>query len=114
MTIEYNRFVCAQTVQFSERKRVIVMNRNIVLLILIIILAAVAIYIDLPNSPGIHIALGPIKADSDFDIRQGLDLQGGVQVLLVADMPADQEIDAASMKQVATIVENRVNALGLT
>jgi protein-export membrane protein SecD len=90
------------------------MNRNIVLLILIIILAAVAIYIDLPNSPGIHIALGPIKTDSDFQIRQGLDLQGGVQVLLVADVPADQAVEADAMRQVATIVENRVNALGLT
>ena len=90
------------------------MNRNIWLLILIIVLALVAIYIDLPNSPGIHIALGPIKFDRDFDIRQGLDLQGGVQVLLVADLPADQEIEAEAMRQVATIVENRVNALGLT
>jgi preprotein translocase subunit SecD len=90
------------------------MNRNIVLLILIIILAAVVIYIDLPNSPGIHIALGPIKYDRDFNVRQGLDLQGGVQMLLVADVPADQEVGADAMKQVATIVENRVNALGLT
>ncbi|MBN1137920.1 MAG: protein translocase subunit SecD [Anaerolineae bacterium] len=90
------------------------MNRNIGLLILIIVLALVAIYIDLPNSPGVHIALGPIKIDSDFDIRQGLDLQGGVQVLLLADLPADQEIEAGAMSQVATIVENRVNALGLT
>ncbi len=90
------------------------MNRNIVLLILIVVLALVAVYIDLPSSPGIHIALGPIKIDSDFNIRQGLDLQGGVQVLLVADVPADQQIEAEAMKQVATIVENRVNALGLT
>lgn len=90
------------------------MNRNIWLLILIIVLALVAIYIDLPSSPGIHIALGPIQIDKDFDIRQGLDLQGGVQVLLVADLPADQEIEEGSMRQVATIVENRVNALGLT
>jgi len=90
------------------------MNRNIWLLILIIVLAAVAIYIDWPGSPGIHIALGPIKYDRDFDIRQGLDLQGGVQVLLVADVPADQPIEDGAMRQVATIVENRVNALGLT
>ena len=83
------------------------MNRNIWLLILIIVLALVAIYIDLPSSPGIHIALGPIQIDKDFDIRQGLDLQGGVQVLLVADLPADQEIEEGSMRQVATIVKPR-------
>ena len=89
------------------------MNRNIVLLILIIVLAAVAIYIDLPNSPGVHIALGPLKVDGDFKVRQGLDLRGGVQVLLVADVLTDT-VDAEAMQQAVTIVENRVNALGLT
>jgi len=89
------------------------MNRNIVLLILVIvILALVVVYIDLPNT-GIHIALGPIKIDRDFKVRQGLDLQGGVQVLLVADVPTDT-VESLAMQQVQTIVENRVNALGLT
>src|SRR5690606_24500915 len=36
------------------------------------------------------------------------------QVLLQADVPADQPITKEEMQQVTTIVENRVNALGVT
>jgi protein-export membrane protein SecD len=88
-------------------------RRNIVLLVLILILALVAAYIDLPSSPGIHIDLGPISIQRDFEIKQGLDLQGGVQVLLEADLPEGQEIEAGSMEQAARIISNRVNALGV-
>ena len=59
-------------------------SRNSILLIVIISLALVAIYIVIPSSPGLHIDLGPIQVDRDFEIKQGLDLQGGLQVLLVA------------------------------
>lgn len=88
-------------------------SRNIVLLILIIILAAIALYIVVPNSPGLHIALGPIDIQRDFEIKQGLDLQGGVQVLLEADLDTGQELEPGSLDVAATIIGNRVNALGV-
>jgi protein-export membrane protein SecD len=88
-------------------------SRNVILLIIIAILTLVAVYVDLPSSPGLHINLGFIKANRDFEIKQGLDLQGGLQVLLEADLPADQKVDAAAMSQVAAIISNRVNALGV-
>ena len=47
-------------------------------------------------------------------IRQGLDLQGGQQILLEADLPADQSIPAQSMEVAANVIENRVNALGVS
>jgi preprotein translocase subunit SecD len=47
-------------------------------------------------------------------IRQGLDLQGGQQILLEADLPADQDIPAQSMDIAAGVIENRVNALGVS
>jgi preprotein translocase subunit SecD len=47
-------------------------------------------------------------------IRQGLDLQGGQQILLEADLPADQDIPAQSMEVAADVIENRVNALGVS
>jgi protein-export membrane protein SecD len=83
------------------------------LLILIIILAAICIYIVLPNGPGLHISLGPIDIQRDFEIKQGLDLQGGVQVLLEADLEPGQELESGSLDVAATIIENRVNALGV-
>ncbi len=47
-------------------------------------------------------------------IKQGLDLQGGTQVLLEAKPAADQQVTADDMQTVKTIVERRVNGLGVT
>ncbi len=84
-------------------------NKNWILLTIIIILALVAGYVDLPKSPGLHIG----SFSLDFEIKQGLDLQGGLQVLLEADLPPDQDIEAGAINQAAKIIGNRVNALGV-
>jgi protein-export membrane protein SecD len=89
-------------------------SRNIILLVAILILTLVVIYIGLPNSPGIHLELGPISIQRDFEIRQGLDLQGGLQVLLEADVPPDQALEPGSLDVAAQIIDSRVNALGFT
>lgn len=47
-------------------------------------------------------------------IHQGLDLQGGLQVVLEADMPPDQELQEGAMEAARVIVDNRVNGLGVT
>lgn len=47
-------------------------------------------------------------------IRLGLDLQGGLQVLLEADVPDDQEVTADAMNTARQIVDRRVNAIGVT
>ncbi len=88
-------------------------TRDIVLLVCIIILAAIALYVVVPGSPGLHISLGPLQIDRDFEIRQGLDLQGGVQVLLEADLEAGQALEPGALDVAASIIENRVNALGV-
>ncbi|MBU4225201.1 MAG: protein translocase subunit SecD [Chloroflexi bacterium] len=46
--------------------------------------------------------------------RLGLDLQGGLQVLLEADLPANTAIDADALSVARTIIENRTNALGVS
>jgi len=80
------------------------------MLALIIVIAAIAIWMDLPNNPGIHIA----GINRDIETRLGLDLVGGVQALLEADLPEGTEIDAETMRTATRIVENRVNGLGVT
>ena len=52
-------------------------------------------------------------ARRDIALHLGLDLQGGLQVLLAADVPKGQKLDAASMETARRVVENRVNSLGL-
>ena len=42
-----------------------------------------------------------------------LDLQGGLQVLLEADVPAETEIDSAQMEIAREIVQQRTDALGV-
>jgi preprotein translocase subunit SecD len=91
-------------------------QRDVNLLVFIILFAAALIWIDLPGNPGIHIRLGSLEIDKDLRLHQGLDLQGGLQVLLQADVPPDLEasFDARTMEAARVIVENRVNGLGVT
>jgi protein-export membrane protein SecD len=89
-------------------------ERNTALLVGIVILAIVLIWIDLPNNPGIHVHWSFINIDKDIWVHQGLDLQGGLQVLLEADVPEGTEIDSEAIDTAKVIVENRVNGLGVT
>ena len=78
-------------------------------LVIILVIVAVAIWIDLPNNPGIHIG----GINRDIDTRLGLDLVGGVQALLEADLPEGTVIEVEKMRTATRIVENRVNGLGV-
>jgi preprotein translocase subunit SecD len=81
-------------------------NRQIVLLVVILALIGAAIWILLPNNPGLF--------SKPIQLRLGLDLVGGVQALLEADLPAGTAISQESMTTARKIVENRVNGLGVT
>ncbi len=81
-------------------------NKSLILIVVVIMLA---IYIVVPNSPGIPFGENP----KEFVTRLGLDLVGGVQALLEADLPAGSNIDSEAMRTATTIVENRVNGLGV-
>ena len=91
-------------------------QRNISLLVFILLLTAALIWINQPNNPGLHLTTGNFSIDRDIRIHQGLDLQGGLQVLLQADVPPEQEVDfdARTMEAARVIVDNRVNGLGVT
>jgi len=86
-------------------------------LTIIVLIALAALYVDLsiehPDFVKNLLFWQPIN-QRDIALRLGLDLQGGLQVLLAADVPEGQELDTASMETARRIVENRINALGLT
>lgn len=88
-------------------------QRDMTLLMVIIILALFAAWVVWPNNPGLHIHLGPVRLDRDIRTHLGLDLQGGMQVVLEADPVPGQEVDAEAMGAAKAIVENRVNGLGV-
>ncbi len=79
-------------------------------LILIFIIAVLAIWLDLPNHPGIHF----LGIEKEIKTYLGLDLIGGTQALLEADVPKDQKVEAQQMETARKIIENRVNGLGVT
>jgi len=84
-------------------------ERNYALLVVIIFLALVAGWIDLPDNQGIHI--GPINFDSK--VRFGLDIQGGLQVLLQAVGTPCELVSADAMDSTKSVVESRINGLGV-
>lgn len=86
------------------------MSRNYRQIIPIAIILIIAIYIDLPMSPGIHI----LGINRDFSTHLGLDLVGGVQALLQADVPAGQTVSQTDMNDAMNIVNSRVNELGVS
>jgi preprotein translocase subunit SecD len=89
-------------------------GRNLNYLIGIAVLVVLAIWIDWPSNPGLHFNIGSAQINKPIEVRQGLDLQGGLQVLLEADTPANEALPTGAMDTARTIVENRVNALGVT
>ena len=58
-------------------------------LIVIVIVFAAALWVAVPNT-GLHVVVAGRSIDWSAEVHQGLDLQGGLQVLLEADVPANQ------------------------
>jgi preprotein translocase subunit SecD len=85
-------------------------ERNYFMLVGVIFLALIAGWIVLPDNPGLR--LGPIV--KDIKVHEGLDLQGGLQVLLQADVPDCSSVTNDSMDAAKAIVENRINGLGVS
>jgi len=83
-------------------------------IIAIVFVLAFALWIDL--SPQIEV-LNPLDGNAlfirDVSPRLGLDLQGGLQVLLEADLPEDSPVDANAMETARQIVQQRTDALGV-
>jgi preprotein translocase subunit SecD len=84
-------------------------------LIFILVILALALWIDLNERITIYNPIDETPLiDRDVRPQLGLDLRGGLQVLLEADLPEDAEIDSDSMETARTIMENRTNALGVS
>jgi preprotein translocase subunit SecD len=79
-------------------------------LLLILLIAAIAAAIVIPEETRIPVGEGEVR----FRLVRGLDLRGGLQVLLESDLPSGAVPTSEQLTTARNIVENRVNALGLT
>jgi preprotein translocase subunit SecD len=85
-------------------------QRNNIYLLAILVLMAAVIWIVLPNNPGISIG----GFQRSLQTQLGLDLRGGLRVLLEADLPAETQISQEDLKQAQGILESRSNGLGVS
>jgi len=83
------------------------MSNKYVMLFIIAVVTSIAVWIVLPNNPGLRLG----NNYREIDTRLGLDLVGGVQALLEADIPEDVEVDPESLNTAIDIVSNRANGL---
>ena len=84
-------------------------------LIFILVILGLGLWVDLNDSLVIYNPFNDTRIlDRDVTTRLGLDLRGGLQVLLEADLPEDVAVDSDSMETARTIMENRTNALGVS
>jgi preprotein translocase subunit SecD len=86
-------------------------NWLIVIIVLIIISAFIVSQdkIEIPNPFN-----GGTLFSRNTEIRLGLDLRGGLQTLLEADVPADQTVSTQDLSVTRQILENRANGLGVS
>jgi preprotein translocase subunit SecD len=84
-------------------------------LVIILLIVAFAGWVDL--SKHIYIT-NPLNSktlvDRNTDMRLGLDLRGGLQVLLEADLPETSTVSSNDLTTTRQILENRANGLGVS
>ncbi len=113
--MEYNGVRVAQKRHIFVDGDIYRMIRNLTnRILLIVVVLALSLWIDLSNDIRIVNPLTeqPLITRS-VTPRLGLDLQGGLQVLLEADLPENAQIDSASMEIARDIVQQRTDALGV-
>lgn len=84
-------------------------QRTYISLALIILLAIFAGWLALSNPT---IQLG--ETARQIKVHLGLDLQGGMRVLLQADVPEGTQVSAEQIEVARSIIDKRVNALGVS
>ncbi len=87
--------------------------KKIWLISFIVLITAAATYISLPF--GLNFKVGNFAVNKKFDLKLGLDLAGGSQLVFEADMskiPADKRL--AALEAVKNVIDRRVNLFGVS
>ena len=79
-------------------------------LIFIAVLLIIVIYTLIPTNPGVHM----LGINRDLQIQEGLDLTGGLRVLLEVNLPSTVSFTQQDLDAAIRILQNRANALGVS
>lgn len=89
-------------------------NRNS-WLIITLLLVAFSLWIDLSKDIVVYNPFNNTPlVERNVDVKLGLDLRGGLQALLEADVPAETTVAAEELQNATNILQNRANALGVS
>jgi len=90
-------------------------------LLIIVILFFASLYFVLPaqigplKRPFLQIKIGSLDLSREIELKQGLDIKGGVQVVLSASMSSVEEKDRPSaLESLKTVIERRVDLFGVS
>ena len=90
-------------------------RRPYLTLVIILLLVAFAAWVDLSQQIIISNPFnGKAFVDKNVPVQLGLDLRGGLQVLLEADLPANTTVSATDLSTEQQILMSRANALGVS
>ena len=90
-------------------------ERNLITLVIVIVIGLFAAFIvsPIPKPEFLkNLVFWQDPRARDLQIKQGLDLKGGLQVLMAANLESSQLV-TGSLESARTIIENRVNGLGV-
>ena len=91
------------------------MNRRyFITLAVIVVFVVFSGYVNWPDNPGLNLGFGNTRLVRELRYHLGLDLRGGLHVVLRATPGEDQEITSDHMKATRDIIAERVNALGVS
>ena len=83
--------------------------------LLIVLLTAAAVYIVIPGGSKVSLKLIGINYEKQFDLKLGLDLQGGSQLVYQGDMSGiESDAQGDAMDSARDVIERRVNAFGVS
>lgn len=91
-------------------------NQTVALVLVLLLLVGGAYVVFAPSEyqpAWLQRSIVPGAPKNLLDLRLGLDLRGGTQVLLESDLPAGTQMPEGAIDTAKTIVENRVNGLGV-
>lgn len=91
-------------------------RNNLIRLLIVIALIAVSVFLVIPVAKPDAIkdlAFWQDPRGRDLQIKQGLDLKGGLQVLLASNLPGGAAPTPEQMESARRIIEDRVNGLGV-
>ncbi len=86
-------------------------SRSNLVLIAIVLVTLVTTWISLPSN---FLDLGDFKDDNNIYVHEGLDLQGGLQVILEARPPEGETVDEDVLNGTRNTIERRVAGLGVS